>query len=74
MAKYDPESASSVGDLYPYIIRSSFSPPRVHNPNSISIGSAVFWHCTQHMLVTNRQTDCITAVTVGRTFAMPTLA
>jgi len=42
---------------------------RLHNPNGVSIGSAVFVGLT---IVTNRQTDHATSVTVGRIYVRST--
>ena len=46
-----------MGDLDPHLIHGSLGPPRVHNPNGISIGSAVFAGLTS---VTDRTTDHVT--------------
>ena len=55
----------------PHLIHGSLGPPRVHNRNGISIGSAVFAGLTT---VTDRQTDHATrSVTIGRIYVHSTV-
>ena len=55
-----------MGGSGPYLIHGSSAPPRVHNPNGISIGSAIFARLTT---MTHRQTDHAThSVTIGHIY------
>jgi len=68
-----PKIASSDGGCGPWTLSNTWfiEPTRAHNPNGISIGSAVFAGLTS---VTDRQTDHATrSVTIGSIYVRSSL-
>jgi len=59
----------------PRVIRASLGPPEIHNPNDMSIGSAVFARLTfMTDRLTDRSTNAIPSVPTGRIYIHSTVA